>query len=152
MGKPISLEELRNYVGKKVGVSQWFPITQERVTAFAELTEDRQWIHVNPELARKGPYGTTVAHGFMVISLLSYFGYQNDVFPAGVKMALNYGLNRVRFITPLKVGSRIRNHAVLKEIQEKGEGRLLLVFENTIEIEGEEKPAAVAESLSMLFV
>ena len=152
MAKALSLDELKGYVGKEIGLSEWFEIKQDRITAFAECTEDRQWIHVNQEMAKKGPFGTTVAHGYMLLALLSYFNYQNTVFPAGIKMAVNYGLNRVRFMSPLPVNSRIRNHAVLKDIAEKDPGRILMTMENTIEIEGQPKPAMVAESLSMLFV
>ena len=151
MARAVTLEEMKTMVGKEIGVSAWFPIEQARVNAFAECTEDRQWIHVDPEKARLGPYGKTIAHGYLALSLLSFFNYQNEVFPAGIKMAVNYGLNRVRFISPLPVGARVRNHAVLKEVTDKGEGRILLVTENTIEIEGQAKPAVVAESLAMVF-
>lgn len=152
MGKPVSPEEYKSYLGKELGTSEWFSITQDRINTFAECTEDRQWIHVNEEMAKKGPYGTTIAHGYLVLSLLPYFSYQNEVFPGGIKFALNYGLNRLRFISPFPAGCRVRNRAVLKEVSEKGEGRLLLVTENTVEIEGQDKPGMVAESLAMVFI
>jgi len=152
MAQALSLEEMKRYLGKEIGVSDWFEISQDRINAFAECTEDRQWIHTNPELAKKGPYGATVAHAYLVLALLSYFNYQNRYFPAGVKMAVNYGLNRARFMNPVKAGCRIRNHSVLKDIIEKGQGRILITLENTVEIEGESKPAAVAENLSMIFI
>ena len=152
MAQAVTVEELKGMVGQEIGVSDWFEITQDRINAFAECTEDRQWIHVNEEMAKNGPFGTTIAHGYLILSLLSYFGASSRVFPAGIKMAINYGLNRVRFVSPVPVGSRIRNRAVLKEVTEKGEGRILMVTENTVEIEGQEKPAMVAESLAMFFV
>ncbi len=150
MGQPISLEELKTFVGKEIGLSDWLEITQERINAFADCTSDRQWIHTNPEMAKSGPYGKTIAHAYLALALLSFFNYQNKVFPAGIKMALNYGLNRARFMNPVPVGSRIRNHCVLKDLTEKGPGRILMTFENTVEIEGQLKPAAVAETLSMV--
>ncbi len=144
--------ELKDWVGKEVGLSEWFELDQDRINAFAECTEDRQWIHVDKDMAKNGPFGDTIAHGYLVLGLLSFFSYQNKVVPGGIKMAVNYGLNKVRFINPVKVGSKIRNRAVLKDVTEKGEGRILMITENTVEIEGEDKPAMVAESLGMLFV
>jgi len=152
MAEAVSLDELKKMVGQEIGVSDWFEITQDRINAFAECTEDRQWIHVNEEMAKNGPFGTTIAHGYLLLSLLSFFSYQNRVFPTGIKMAVNYGLNRVRFINPVPVGSKVRNRAVLKDVTEKGQGRILMTTENTVEIEGREKPAMVAESLGMLMV
>jgi acyl dehydratase len=152
MAQAMSVEELKGMVGKEIGVSQWLKIEQSRINAFAECTEDRQWIHVDEEKAKQGPFGKTIAHGYLTLSLLSWFSFQNQVFPAGIKMAVNYGLNKVRFLSPVPVGSRIRNRAVLKEVADKGAGRILMTTENTVEIEGQEKPAMVAESLAMLFV
>ena len=152
MPEAISLEQFKSYIGKEIGLSEWIEIKQERINAFAECTEDRQWIHTDPELAKNGPYGKTVAHGYLVMSLLPFFNYQNRVFPAGAKMALNYGLNRLRFMNPVPVGSKIRNHCVLKAVVDKGPGKILVTFENTIEIDGQKKPAAVAESLAMVFI
>ena len=152
MPEAVSLEHFMTYIGKEIGLSEWIEITQERINAFAECTEDRQWIHTDPELAKNGPYGKTVAHGYLVMSLLPFFNYQNRVFPAGAKMALNYGLNRLRFMSPVPVGSKLRNHCVLKGVVDKGPGKILVTFENTIEIDGQQKPAAVAESLAMVFI
>lgn len=148
----VTLEEFKNYIGKEIGISDWLQIDQKRINAFADCTEDHQWIHVDVEKAKNGPFGTTIAHGYLTLSLLPYFSYSNKVRVGNVKMAVNYGLNKVRFLNPVKVGSRIRNRAVLKEIQDKGQGRVLVVTENTVEIEGEEKPAMVAETLGMLFL
>ncbi|UCD84302.1 MAG: MaoC family dehydratase [Deltaproteobacteria bacterium] len=152
MAKAVSVEELKGYIGKEIGISDWLEINQDRINAFADCTEDHQWIHVDKEKARQGPFGTTIAHGYLTLSLLPYFGYQNKIVPSGIKMTINYGLNRLRFINPVPVGSRIRNRAVLKELNDKGEGRILMVTESTIEIEGQDKPAMVAETVSMLFL
>jgi acyl dehydratase len=151
MARAMSLEELKGMVGKEVGVSDWFAVEQPRVNAFAECTEDRQWIHVDVEKAKLGPFGKTIAHGYLTLSMLSYFNGQTAVFPTGIKMAINYGLNKVRFLTPVPVGARIRNRAVLKEVTDKGGGRILMCTENTVEIEGVDKPAMVAETLAMMF-
>ncbi|HUT52686.1 MAG TPA: MaoC family dehydratase [bacterium] len=151
MAKLMSVDEMKASVGKEVGVTQWFQIDQKRINAFADCTEDHQFIHVDEELAKKGPFGTTIAHGYLTLSLLSYFGAQNALLPAGLKMAVNYGLNKLRFINPVKVNKRIRNRAVLKSVEDKGGGRVLVTTENTVEIEGEDKPAMVAESLAMFF-
>jgi len=151
MPELIPVDKLKEYVGKEIGLSDWLQVTQERINTFADCTEDHQWIHVNPEMAKKGPFGTTIAHGYLTLSFLPYFSAANKVLPAGLKMAINYGANKVRFINPVKVGSKVRNHAVLKGIEDKGGGRIMMTVENTIEIEGEEKPALVAECLSMFF-
>jgi acyl dehydratase len=151
MAKVMTMEEMKASVGKEIGVTEWFQVDQKRINAFADCTEDHQFIHVNEELAKKGPFGTTIAHGYLTLSLLSYFGAQNALLPAGLKMAINYGLNKVRFINPVKVNKRIRNRAVLKGVEDKGGGRVLVTTENTVEIEGEDKPAMVAESLAMFF-
>lgn len=145
------IEKLKEYVGKEIGLSDWVEIKQERIDAFADCTEDHQWIHVNPEMAKKGPFGTTIAHGYLSLSLIPFLNAKNKVLPSGIKMAINYGLNKVRFINPVKVGSKVRNHAVLKELTPKDGGKILMCVENTIEIEGEGKPALVAECLSMFF-
>jgi len=139
-------------VGQEIGQSAWFKIDQARINAFAECTEDRQWIHVDPDKAKLGPFGKTIAHGYLTLALLSYFGFQNNVFPAGIKMAINYGLNKARFINPVPVDARVRSRAVLKEVTDKGGGRILMATEYTVEIEGQDKPAMVAETLAMLFV
>ncbi len=152
MARAVTVDKLKEMVGQEIGLSDWLQINQDRINAFAECTEDRQWIHVDQEMAKNGPFGTTIAHGYLTLSMLSYFNFQNNVFPSGIKMAVNYGLNKVRFLNPIPVGSKIRNRAVLKEVTDKGGGRLLMITENTVEIEGQEKPAMVAESLAMLFV
>ena len=152
MTHEISWEEFKAYVGKEVGLTEWMSVTQERIETFAGCTEDRQWIHIDKNKAKLGPFGTTIAHSFLILSLLPYFNLHNTVLPAGIKMMINYGLNRVRFINPVLVDSKIRNRAVLKDITEKPSGGYLLTLENTVEIEGQEKPAMVAEFLALIFI
>ena len=152
MAERLTPKVLRSLVGKELGVSEWFTITQDRIHAFAESTEDRQWIHVDEEKAREGPLHGTVAHGFLILSLLPHFLQQIPLFNLRFRMAVHYGLNRVRFVHPVKPGNRIRNRAVLKDFSRKGFFRVLLTIENTIEIEDESKPALVAELLGMIFL
>jgi acyl dehydratase len=144
---PIILEtanSLKEYLGKEIGVSEWLAITQERVSRFAEVTEDRQWIHVDRERAKKeSPFGTTIAHGFLTLSLVSHF--MSEVMQVrGVGMAVNYGLNRVRFPAPVRVGSRIRGRIGLVSFKEVAEA-CEVAFSVAVEIEGGEKPCCVAE-------
>ena len=141
---------LKGLVGKQVGLSDWLTITQDRVDAFAACTGDRQWIHVDRDRAAKGPLGGTVAHGFLLLSLLPLFLAESSLFRRECRMAVNYGLNRVRFVSPVLTGARIRNRAVLKDVARKGFRRMLVTVENTIDIEGEKRPAAVAESLVLV--
>lgn len=152
MAEPLTLEKLQGYLGKEIGLSDWMEITQERINAFAEATEDRQWIHVNPLKAKFGPFRKTIAHGFLILSLLVHLTSRIELFQQGVKMLANVGMNRVRFINPVMAGSKIRNRTVLKDAVEKGDRKILLTVKNTIEIEGAEKPAMVAEVLAMVFV
>jgi acyl dehydratase len=141
---------LKGLVGKELGVSDWLAVTQERIDAFAECTEDRQWIHVDRDRAAKGPLGGTVAHGFLLLSLLPRFLAESALFRRECRMAVHYGLNRVRFVSPVLTGARIRSRAFLKEVARKGFRRMLVTVENTIEIEGKKRPAAVAESLVLI--
>jgi len=141
-----SPESLKNYVGKEIGVSEWLTVTQERITQFAEATEDRQWIHIDRERAEKeSPLGMTIAHGFLTLSLISRF--MKDVIQVrGVGMAINYGLNRVRFPAPVRSGSRIRARVSLLSLKEVS-GAHEAAFSVTVESEGVEKPCCVAESI-----
>jgi acyl dehydratase len=142
---------LREWVGRELGVSDWLTVDQDRIDGFAACTDDRQWIHVDVERAkRESPFGTTVAHGFLTLSLLARFNHEVGGAPSGVREALNYGLDRVRFMAPVRAGARIRDRIVLLAIEEKGPGRLLVKTQHTIEVEGESKPAMVAESLVMI--
>lgn len=138
---------LKALVGRELGVSDWFVVTQDRIDAFADATEDRQWIHVDRERAAAGPLRGTVAHGLLLVSLLPRLLGNAPAFRVKARMLVNYGLDRVRFITPVRPGSRIRARAVLREIRRKGFRRLLLKLETTLELEDCAKPAAVVDLL-----
>lgn len=142
-------DELSSLVGREIGVGAWVTITQEQVDQFADATLDHQWIHIDPEKAASGPFGTTIAHGFLTLSLISEIAPSVEI--PGVRMAINYGLDRVRFISPVPVGSRLRARSVLKEVHEVP-GGVQVKSEVTIELEGGEKPACVAETLSRFYV
>jgi len=140
-----SLEGLHDLVGRELPPTEWLTMTQERIGQFAEATEDRQWIHVDVERARKtSPYGTTVAHGFLTLSLVSFFMKQVIVIKAGVRFSVNYGLNRVRFPAPVKSNARIRARATLLTVKDLPDA-VEAVFAVTIESEGGEKPCCIAE-------
>lgn len=145
-----SPEELTEAVGTELGVSEWLTVAQDRIDTFAEATGDHQWIHVDPERAAKGPFGRTIAHGYLTLSLLPVL-VQNIYSVEGVRMAVNYGLNKVRFVTPVKVGSAVRAVLTLDSVTEV-EGGLQLVATAVVQIEGLEKPAAVAETLTRLIL
>jgi acyl dehydratase len=146
------VEALRALVGQEIGVSDWFEVTQAQIDAFAEVSHDHQWIHVDVERAkRESPFGTTVAHGFLTLSLLSHLHSQAVQIRGKVKMSLNYGLNRVRFTSVVKSGSRIRARSVLKELIDIPDG-VRLVWAITVDIEGSPKPALVAEWLGQVYV
>ena len=149
MTRPADLAPL---IGKETGVSRWFVVDQARIDAFAEVTEDRQFIHVDPEAARATPFGGTIAHGFLTLSLASAMTY--DAVPPleGVVMGVNYGFDKLRFLAPVPAGSRIRGRFRLLSAEDKGGGRWLLKHELTVEIEGSEKPALIAEWLGMQMV
>lgn len=147
-----ALEEIRSRVGEEVGVSAWLAMDQGRIDGFAEATEDRQFIHVDPDAAAQTMFGGTVAHGFLSLSMLSRMAAEAMLVPDGLKMAVNYGLDRVRFIAPVRSGKRIRGRFRLESIDEKAPGQLLVRHLVTVEIEGEDKPALTAEWLGLLFV
>jgi acyl dehydratase len=151
-GKRLSLRKLKAMAGREVGLSDWFAITQDRIDAFADCTGDRQWIHVDPERAARSPLGGTVAHGFLLLSLVPLFNSENEVFRGRFRMAVNYGLNRVRFPHPVPAGSRVRNRAVLRSIEKRGFRKVLVTVENTLEVEGADKPAMVADVLALIFL
>lgn len=148
----VALGEIRDRVGHEIGVSGWLTMDQQRIDEFAESTEDRQFIHIDPQAAAQTPFGTTIAHGFLSLSMLSRMAAEAMLVPDSTKMAVNYGLDRVRFIAPVKSGKRIRGRFQLDSIEEKAPGQLLLRHTVTVEIEGEEKPALTAEWLGLLFV
>jgi acyl dehydratase len=147
-----ALPDIRSKAGQDIGVSSWLTMDQQRIDEFAESTEDRQFIHVDPQAAAQTPFGTTIAHGFLSLSMLSRMAAEVMLIPDGTKMAVNYGLDRVRFIAPVKSGKRIRGRFRLDSIEEKAPGQLLFRHTVTVEIEGEEKPALTAEWLGLLFV
>ncbi len=146
-----SIDELRGLVGQEVAIGDWFTVTQEQISAFADVTRDHQWIHIDQERARRdSPFGTTVAHGFLTLSLLSYLHSQAVQVRAGARLSLNYGLNRVRFTSPVPAGSRIRARSTLREVTDVPQG-VRLLWAVTVEIEGSQKPALVAEWLGQMY-
>jgi acyl dehydratase len=143
-----SSNALKDFVGREIAVTDWLAITQERINLFAEATEDRQWIHVDRERAgRESPFRTTIAHGFLTLSLVAHFLQQAIQIRDGLRMAVNYGLNRVRFTSPVRSGSRIRARIALLSLRDITEDTIEAVFTVTIECEGSEKPCCVAESI-----
>lgn len=141
--------ELSSLIGQEVGVSRWFEIDQARIDAFADVTEDRQFIHVDPEAARQTPFGGTIAHGFLTLSLASAMSYDAVKPLDGVAMGVNYGFDKLRFLAPVPAGSRVRGRFKLLSAEDKGGGRWLIKHELTIEIDGADKPALIAEWLGM---
>src|SRR3954452_2275285 len=146
-----SIEEIKAKVGTEIGVSDWILVDQARILAFASATEDRQFIHVDPEAAAKTPFGGTIAHGFLTLSLLSRMAAEGMLVPEGVRMAVNYGLDRVRFLSPVKSGRRVRGRFTLDSVEEKAPGQWLLRHIVTVEIVGEDKPALTAVWLGLMF-
>lgn len=142
--------ELAGSIGAHLGYSNWLEITQERINAFADATDDHQWIHVDPELAKTGPFGTTIAHGYLTLSLAVRF--VSEIFSVeGVRMGVNYGTNKVRFISPVPVGSKLRAGGVLAAVDEVA-GGVQATLDLTFEIDGMEKPACAAQVLYRLYV
>ena len=138
-------QSLRDLVGRELTPTEWFAVTQDHIQQFAEVTEDRQWIHVDRERAqRESPYGTTIAHGFLTLSLLSRFMAQAIQIRSGVRMAVNYGFNRVRFPSPVRAGSKIRVHFTLRSVKDVP-GALEAIFDAKVETEDSDKPCCVAE-------
>jgi acyl dehydratase len=152
MFEMLPVEKLKTMIGQDNGTSDWIMIDQERVNWFADVTSDHQWIHVDIEQAKQGPFGGTIAHGFLILSLIPLFSSSGKYLPEGMKMVLNYGLNKVRFIAPVPVGSKIRSKMVISGVEEKDPGRILVTTTHTIEIEGQDKPACVAEMLAMFMI
>jgi acyl dehydratase len=142
-----TLADLRACIGQEVAVSDWETVTQERIDDFARATGDFQWIHVDAERAAKGPFGKTIAHGFLTLSMLPHF-FQSTIVLKDVKMGINYGLNRVRFTAPVPVGSELRARMKLISIEEIPENGAQMVWEVTFERKGSDRPVCVAESIS----
>ena len=147
------LSELQSSLGQQIALSGWVTVTQERINVFADATGDHQFIHVDIEQAAAGPFGAPIAHGFLTLSLLAgelaNAGGRPEL--EGARMVVNYGLNRVRFVSPVRVGSRLRNRAVL-QASEEGQGYVQLTVLNTIEVEGQDRPACTAESLMRVYL
>lgn len=148
----VSLKEFASSAGRELEPSDWLLIDQERVNQFASATNDHQFIHVDPERAAQTPFGGTIAHGFLTLSLLSYLNAQNLMVPEGLVMGINYGSNKIRYLQPVKVGERIRSRQKLLQVSEKKPGQWMVKSMVTVEIEHKEKPAMIAEILSLYTV
>ncbi len=147
-----SIDEIRGRVGTEIGTSDWIEISQAAIDTFADVTDDHQFIHVDPQAAAQTPFGGTVAHGFLTLSLLSRMAADVMLRPEAVKMGVNYGFEKVRFIAPVRSGKRVRGRFRLSSFEEKGPGRYQFVHAVTVEIEGEDKPALQADWIGMIFV
>jgi acyl dehydratase len=146
----LSLATMDKFVGRELGVSQWVRMDQKRIDEFAHCTGDDQWIHVDPErAARESPFGGTIAHGYLSLSIVGPASLEIWIRRAGIPTMLNYGIDRVRFVAPVPSGARLRNRAKLVAVEPKGKGRVLITTENTVEIEGQDKPALIANVLYM---
>ena len=146
-----TLEDIRARVGEEIGTSGWITVDQARIDAFADATEDRQFIHVDPETAAQTPFGGTVAHGFLTLSLLTRMAAEVMLLPPTLRMAVNYGCERVRFVAPVRAGKRIRGRFTLECVEDKAPGKLLVRHLVTVEIEKEDRPALVGQWLTLLF-
>ena len=144
----VPAEKLEDYVGQDIGSSEWFEVDQDRIDMFADATLDHQFIHVDTEKATP-LFGSTIAHGFLSLSLIPHLTSQAVLAPENLKMVFNYGLGKVRFINPVNVGCKVRTHSKCVSVEDKGDGRYLMKTEVSMEIEGVEKPAYIAETLSM---
>jgi acyl dehydratase len=147
-----SIEDIKGRVGQEIGVSGWLLVDQAAIDAFAEVTQDRQFIHVDPEAAGRTPFGGTIAHGFLTLSLLSRMAADVMLRPESLRMGVNYGFERVRFIAPVRSGSRVRGRFTLASAEEKRPGQWQFVHNVAVEIEGEEKPALTADWITMMFI
>lgn len=147
-----TLDDIRAKIDHSIGTSEWIEVGQDRINEFADATDDHQFIHIDQQLAAQTPFGGTIAHGFLSLSLLSRMAADVMLIPDTTKMAINYGLDRVRFLAPVKAGKRIRGHFTLDGIDEKAPGQLLIRQTVTVEIEGEDKPALTAQWLGLIFI
>lgn len=151
MAKIVSAADIAGYIGKEVGVSDWVVLDQKRIDVFADVTEDHQFIHIDPEAAKATPFGGTIAHGFLTLSMLSRLATGVLLALEGVKMGVNYGFEKVRFVNPVRSGGRIRGRFTLMSAEQKIPGQWSFKYAVKVEIEGEEKPALVAEWMTMQF-
>ena len=148
----LTFETAHEHVGETVAVSDWLAIEQDVVNQFAEATRDLDWMHIDPARAqRESPFGGTIVFGFQTLSMLSYFTHEAGLWPEGTGFGLNYGLDRVRFMAPVRVGKRVRAHFVLKDFAERPDGGYRSLYAVTVEIEGEDKPAMVAEWIGVFY-
>ena len=143
-------QQILDATGDDLGYSEWFPIDQDRVNAFADVTLDHQYIHVDPERAAATPFGGTIVHGFLTTSLLVHLATSIALQPDNVVMGINYGFNKLRYLSPVPVGGEIRAHVIVADVVEKQPGQFLLTYDVTVEIKGHDKPALVAEWLNLL--
>jgi acyl dehydratase len=146
-----SIDEIKGKIGSEVGVSDWILIDQARIDKFATVTEDHQFIHVDPVAAARTPFGGTIAHGFLTLSLLSRMAADAMLRPENIKMGVNYGFEKVRFLAPVRSGKRVRGRFKLLSLEEKRPGQWQFLHEVSVEIEGEEKPALIAEWIGLIF-
>jgi len=144
-----TIDNIADFVGKEIGVTEWLTVTQDRVNQFADVTEDHNPLHIDEALSAEGPFGKTIAHGFLTLSLLTRFAELNDFMPAGVKYGVNYGFERVRFMAPVPVGCRIRNRQTLLGAADKGKGRTIIRTRNAVEVENTPTPGLLADWLVM---
>lgn len=156
MSTEAAIAATKDLIGTELYCTEWIPITQDQIDKFADCTGDHQWIHVDRERSASGPFGTTIAHGFLTLSHLPFFINQmqsalTELF-SGASMSVNYGLNKVRFLNPVREGSRIRDRIVLAAVEERPGNRIIVTTSHTVEIEGEDRPACVAELLLMAFL
>jgi acyl dehydratase len=150
--RSMTLDEIKTYVGKEIGVSDWFTLDQDRINKFADITEDHMFLHVNPDAAKQTPFGGTIAHGLLTLSMMPVMAYQAVPGVSGTKMGVNYGYNKVRFMAPVKSGKRIRGRFSVKALEPASGGRMQIVHDCAVEIEGEEKPALAAEWITMVWM
>jgi acyl dehydratase len=148
--KVVPKEEMLDAIGTKFEPGEWIEITQDRINTFADCTEDHQFIHVDVEAAKNTPFGGTIAHGFLTLSLLSKLAEGNGIVPENIVMGLNYGFDKVRFLAPVAAGKRVRSHAEVADVTQKDDNRFLIKQAISVEIEGEETPALIAEWLTMV--
>lgn len=147
----VTANAAREHIGEEVGLSDWLTIEQDRIDAFADATNDHQYIHIDAEAAERTPFGSTIAHGFLTLSLLTDLAGSSGLHLENTDLLINYGMNKVRFLAPVNVNDEIRARTVLREIEEKRPGQHLITNEVTIEIKGKDKPALIAEWLTMAF-
>lgn len=150
--RTVATSDLDAMVGQVIGISDWLTLDQSRIDQFAEITEDRQFIHIDPVKAKDTPFGGTIAHGFLTLSMLSTMAEAGSIALEGAVMGINYGFDKVRFLTPVRAGSRVRAHFTLSAVTEKKPGQYLLSMGISVEIDGEDTPALIADWLGMQII